>query len=192
MMTLTVATRRGRLALAQTRMVNAALKTQQPDLEVRINEITSEGDRDRRTILWHLKDAGFFTSRLEETLLAGEADLAVHSFKDLPTRQRDGLMVAAVQDRRFAEDCLVAGPGVRSLDDLPVSARVGTSSLRRIAQLGHFRPDIVPVPIRGNVQTRLDKLSGERLDAVMLARAGLERLGLAGRIAFSFDPVNDR
>ena len=189
MMTLTVATRRGRLALAQTRMVIAALKAQRPDIEVVVREITSEGDRDRRTILWHLKDAGFFTSRLEETLLAGEADFAVHSFKDLPTRQRDGLMVAAVHDRRFTEDCLVAGPGVRLLDDLPASARVGTSSLRRIAQLGHFRPDIVPVPIRGNVQTRLEKLGSERLDAVMLARAGLERLGLAGRIAFSFDPV---
>ena len=186
---LTVATRSGRLALAQTHAVIGALKARHGDLEIRIKEITSEGDRDRRTVLWQLKDAGFFTSRLEEVLLTGEADFAVHSFKDLPTRRRDGLIVAAVCDRRFTEDCLVAGPAVRSLEDLPASARVGTSSLRRIAQLGHVRADIVPVPIRGNVQTRLRKLHSDRLDAVMLARAGLERLNLADRISFSFDPV---
>lgn len=185
---LTVATRRGALALVQTRSVIASLKAHDPDLQIDIKEITSEGDRDRRTLLWQLKDAGFFTSRLEEVLLAGEADFAVHSFKDLPTRPREGLAVAAVCDRRFPEDCIVAREAVDSLEKLPPAARVGTSSLRRIAQLGHLRPDLRPEPIRGNVQTRLGKLAGEGLDAVVLARAGLERLDLAGRISFAFDP----
>ena len=186
---LTVATRRGQLALAQTKTVIGALKRQHPDVEVRIKEITSEGDRDRRTVLWQLKDAGFFTSRLEEVLLAGEADFAVHSFKDLPTRQRAGLTVAAVYDRQFTEDCVVARQAAGSIEELTASAKVGTSSLRRIAQLGHLRPDLFCVPIRGNVETRLRKLHREGLDAVMLARAGLERLNLADRISFSFDPV---
>lgn len=186
---LTVATRRGALALTQTRTVVAALKARHPGVEIRTREITSEGDRDRRTVLWRLKDAGFFTSRLEEVLMAGEADFAVHSFKDLPTREREGLTVAAVYNREHTEDCLVARQAVRSIEDLPASAKVGTSSLRRIAQLGHLRPDLICVPLRGNVQTRLRKLRAEGLDAVMLARAGLERLNLAGRISFSFDPV---
>jgi hydroxymethylbilane synthase len=185
---LRVATRRGALALVQTRGVLASLKAHDPDLQIEIKEITSEGDRDRRTLLWQLKDAGFFTSRLEEVLLAGEADFAVHSFKDLPTRAREGLTVAAVCDRRFPEDCIVARDAADSLEKLPPAARLGTSSLRRIAQLGHLRPDLRPEPIRGNVQTRLDKLAGEALDAVVLARAGLERLDLAGRISFAFDP----
>jgi hydroxymethylbilane synthase len=188
MKSLTVATRRGDLALVQTQSVIAALRERHPGLDVRIKEITSEGDRDRRTVLWELKDAGFFTSRLEEALLAGEADFAVHSFKDLPTKARGGLTVAAVLDRRFAEDCVLARGAVGSLAELPPAARVGTSSLRRIAQLGHFRPELRPVPIRGNVQTRVDKLAGGELDAVVLARAGLERLGLADRTSFTFDP----
>ena len=105
---LTVATRRGELALTQTQTVIAALKETHPDLEVRIQEVTSEGDRDRRTVLWNLKDTGFFTSRLEEMLAAGEADFAVHSFKDLPTRPHEGLTVAAVFNRQFPEDSLLA------------------------------------------------------------------------------------
>jgi len=188
MRVLTVATRRGALALAQTRIVIALLTERHPGLQIRVKEITSEGDRDRRTVLWQLKDAGFFTARLEEVLLAGEADFAVHSFKDLPTRDREGLTVAAVCDRRFSEDCVIAGGQTRSLDELPPSARVGTSSLRRVAQLKHLRPDLCPVPIRGNVQTRLRKLGSEGLDAIVLARAGLERLSLAERISFVFDP----
>lgn len=188
MRTLNVATRRGELALAQTRMVIAALKAKHPDLATRIVEMTSAGDRDRRTALWDLKDTGFFTSHLEDALLAGEADLAVHSFKDLPTDQRAGLAVTAVYDRRWPEDCLLAKRPVGSLDELPASAQVGTSSLRRAAQLRHLRPDLHLVPLRGNVQTRIHKLETTDLDAIILARAGLERLGLAHLISFTFDP----
>ena len=187
--TLTVATRRGELAVTQTHRVIAAIKREHPGLDIKIKEVTSEGDRDRRTVLWNLKDTGFFTSRLEEVLLAREADFAVHSFKDLPTRSRDGLTVAAVYDRHFPEDCLLAREPIDSLDQLGEGAKIGTSSLRRIAQLKHARPDLQPVPIRGNVRTRVKKLRTEDLDAILLARAGLERLGLTDEISFTFDPV---
>ena len=185
---LTAATRRGDLALAQTRTVIAALKTKHPDLDVRIREITTAGDKDRRTALWDLKDTGFFTSQLEDALLARAADLAVHSFKDLPTQERQGLAVTAVYNRQWPEDCLLAKRPVHSLDELPRGARVGTSSLRRAAQLHHLRPDLELVPLRGNVQTRIRKLQTTDLDAIILARAGLERLGLAEMISVVFDP----
>ncbi len=186
--TLTVATRRGELALAQTQMVIAALRAKHPDVEVRVHEMVTAGDRDRRTALWDLKDTGFFTSHLEEALLAGEADFAVHSFKDLPTLEREGLAVTAVYDRRWPEDCLLARQSVGSLDELPRAAKVGTSSLRRAAQLRQLRPDVQLVALRGNVQTRIRKLQTIELDAIILARAGLERLGLAKLISCAFDP----
>ena len=185
---LTAATRRGDLAMVQTQGVIAALKAQHPGVEIRIREIVSAGDKDRRTALWDLKDTGFFTSRLEEALLAGEADMAVHSLKDLPTHQREGLTVTAICDRQWPEDCLVAKRPVDTIDALPRAARVGTSSLRRAAQLRHLRPDFELVPLRGNVQTRIRKLQTTDLDAVILARAGLERLGLTDQISVVFDP----
>lgn len=188
MRVLTVATRRGELAMAQTEMVIAAVKARHPDVEIEIKEVTSEGDRDRRTVLWNLKDTGFFTSRLEEILVAGEADFAVHSFKDLPTRQREGLTVGAVYNREFPQDCVLAQRPAGSLDDLAAGAKIGTSSLRRVAQLRHLRGDLEPVPVRGNVQTRIRKLQEGDFDAIVLARAGLERLGLTDLISFTFDP----
>ena len=186
---LTVATRGGALAIAQTKFVAASLQKIHPHLEIRVKQVTTSGDRDRRTALWSLKDTGFFTSQLEDALTAGEADFAVHSFKDLPTEQREGLTITAVFDRNFVEDCLVAGSPVDSLDELPKGAKIGTSSLRRAAQLRHLRADIEPAPLRGNVQTRLKKLDTREFDAILLARAGLERLGLGDRISFVFDPA---
>ncbi len=185
---LTVATRRGDLAMVQTRAVIAALKVRHPEVEIRIKEFTTAGDKDRRTALWDLKDTGFFTSQLEQALLAGEADLAVHSFKDLPTHQPEGLAVSAICDRQWPEDCLLARQPVDSIDQLPRAARVGTSSLRRAAQLRHLRPDLELVPLRGNVRTRIKRLHTTDLDAIVLARAGLERLGLADQISTIFDP----
>jgi hydroxymethylbilane synthase len=188
MKVLTVVTRRGELALTQTRTVIAALQAKYPDLDVRIQEITTAGDKDRRTALWDLKDTGFFTSQLEDALLNGAADFAVHSLKDLPTQERQGLAVTAICNRQWPEDCLLARRPVDSLNGLPHGARVGTSSLRRAAQLRHLRPDLELVPLRGNVQTRIRKLQTTDLDAIILARAGLERLGLAKMISIVFDP----
>jgi hydroxymethylbilane synthase len=160
-----------------------------PGLEIRIEEITTTGDKDRRTALWTLKETGFFTSQVEDALTAHEADFAVHSFKDLPTAQREGLAIGAVFDRNFVEDCLVAKEPVDSIDQLPADAKIGTSSLRRAAQVKHLRADLEPTPIRGNVHTRLRKLDTGQFDAILLARAGLERLGLADKISFVFDPA---
>jgi hydroxymethylbilane synthase len=187
--TLTVATRGGDLAIAQTRHVISALKRSHPDLEVRIHEVTTSGDRDRRTALWNLKSTGFFTSQVEDALLAGQADFAVHSFKDLPTAPRDDLAIAAVFDRVHVEDCIVATGKLGSLDQLPPGARIGTSSLRRAVQLKRLRSDLVPTPIRGNVRTRMKLAGSEQADAVILARAGLERLGLGDKISMAFDPT---
>jgi len=189
MKVLTVATRPGRLAIAQTRIVISALEREYPDIQIKIRKVTSTGDRDRRTALWNLKSTGFFTSQVEDALLAGEADFAVHSFKDLPTAQREGLTIGAVFDRNFVEDCLVSASPVESIEQLPEGAKIGTSSLRRAAQLKHLRADLQPTPIRGNVQTRLRKLDEGQFDAIILARAGLERLGLGRRISLAFDPT---
>ena len=185
---LTVATRGGYLAVAQTEVVVSALRKIYPDIKIKIREVTTSGDRDRRTALWQLKSSGFFTSQVEDCLLTGKADFAVHSFKDLPTQQREGLTIAAVCDRRFAEDCLVANDKNDSIEQLGKSARIGTSSLRRAAQIRHLRPDVEPTPIRGNVTTRIKALEEGKFDAIILARAGVERLGLAEKISLCFDP----
>jgi hydroxymethylbilane synthase len=185
------------LAIAQTRHVIAALKKIHPALHIAVKEITTTGDKDRRTALWTLKETGFFTSQVEDALIAREADFAVHSFKDLPTAQREGLTITAVFDRNFVEDCLAAKQPLHrkasltgdSIEKLPTGAKIGTSSLRRAAQLKHLRSDLIPKPIRGNVQTRLRKLDAGQFDAVLLARAGLERLSLADKISLILDPA---
>jgi hydroxymethylbilane synthase len=189
MKSLTVGTRGGALAIAQTEFVIASLKKLHPDIQIKIKRVTTSGDRDRRTALWNLKGTGFFTSQVEDALLAGEADFAVHSFKDLPTAQREGLTVGAVFDRNFVEDCLLSTSPVKSIEQLPKEAKIGTSSLRRAAQLKHLRSDLEPISVRGNVQTRINLLDTDKVDAVVLARAGLERLNLGGKISFVFDPA---
>jgi len=187
--TLIIATRTGSLALVQTQIVVSALQKLYPDIKIRIKKIASQGDKDRRTTLWELKETGFFTSLLEDALLAKDADIAVHSFKDLPTSIREGLTIAAVLDRKFPEDCLVTASLIKSLDELPKEAIVGTSSLRRTVQLKRLRSDLQCVPIRGNVPTRLKKLEQGDFDAIVLARAGLERLGLGDKASIIFDPT---
>jgi len=198
--TLTIATRTGSLAIVQTQIVVSAIQKLYPALDIRIKKIASQGDKDRRTTLWELKSTGFFTSLLEDALLAKDADppksevspradIAVHSYKDLPTAIRDGLTIAAVLERKYPEDCLVTASLIKSLDELPKEAIVGTSSLRRTVQLKRLRNDLQCVPIRGNVPTRLKKLEQGDFDAIVLARAGLERLGLGDKISIIFDPT---
>lgn len=157
-------------------------------MEIEIKEISTYGDRDKRTALWDLKSSGFFTSQVEDALLAGRVDFAVHSFKDLPTQSRNGLAIAAVCDRIFAEDCLIANDPFNSIEQLPPSAKIGTSSLRRAAQIKYLRKDLVPMPVRGNVPTRIKRLHEGKFDAIILARAGIERLGLSEEISFSLTP----
>jgi hydroxymethylbilane synthase len=187
--TLTIATRTGSLAIAQTQIVADKIQKLHPALDIRIKKIASHGDKDRRTTLWELKETGFFTSLLEDALLAKDADIAVHSFKDLPTAIRDGLTIGAVFDRMFPEDCLVTASPIKTIYELPNEALVGTSSLRRTVQLKRLRSDLKCVPIRGNVPTRLKKLEQGDFDAIVLARAGLKRLGLSDKISIIFDPT---
>lgn len=189
MKTLVVAARGSRLALAQTGIVIDALKQIQPDIDFEIKRITTRGDTQKTAALWQLSGFGFFTKQVEEALLAGEADITVHSFKDMPTEQTEGLTIAAVSERLFPQDCVVSSQPVSSLDDFGPGAKIGTSSFRRIAQIKHLRSDLVTTPMRGNVETRLSKAESGQTDAVILARAGLERLGLAEEISFSFDPL---
>jgi hydroxymethylbilane synthase len=188
MTVLTVATRGGALAIAQTMIVTGKLKEIHPQLRFTIKKITTKGDRDKKTSLWKLRTSGFFTSQVEDSLLSGEVDFAVHSFKDLPTQQRDGLAIAAVCDRQFAEDCVLSTEPISSIDQFKASAKVGTSSLRRMVQLKRLRQDFKPMPIRGNVTTRIRLLEEGKFDAIILARAGVQRLSLAENIAFCFDP----
>ncbi len=188
MKSLTVATRASKLALAQTRIIIHLLEKIHPDLQIKIKKIATKGDIDRKTSLWQLKSTGFFTSKIENFLLAGRADFAVHSFKDLPTKQTPNLKIIAVCNRSFPEDCIVSAKKITSISQLKNAAKIGTSSLRRMVQLKRLRADFEVVPIRGNVTTRVKKVDDSLFDAVILARAGLERINFAHRISFCFDP----
>jgi len=186
---LTVATRPSGLATTQTNIVVDQLRKAHPNIEFEIKTITTSGDTDSKTALWNLKSTGFFTSQLENALLENQADIAIHSFKDLPTQQPQGLTIAAVTQRKPPEDCLLTAKPITSTDQLPNAAKIGTSSLRRTAQIKHLRPDLITEPIRGNVATRIRKLDQGQFDAIILAHAGLLRLSLTDRISICFDPL---
>jgi hydroxymethylbilane synthase len=177
---LRIATRRSALALAQTRMVARAIAAHAPGLEVVEVPIVTEGDRVQDRSLSAVGGKGLFVKDLEAALLDGRADLAVHSMKDVPAALAPGLGIACVPARESPWDLLVAREPV-ALDALPRGARVGTSSLRRALQLAAVRPDLVVEPLRGNVDTRLRKLSEGHYHAVVLAEAGVRRLGLEVR-----------
>lgn len=169
------------LAMTQSRHVAALLEAAHPGLRARIAIISTRGDRVLDTPLAKIGGKGLFTEELEAGLLDGSIDIAVHSLKDLPTALPEGLCVAAVPPREDPRDALVCAEA-SGLDDLPRGARVGTSSLRRRAQLLARRPDLGIVDLRGNVPTRLRKLGDLGIDAVVLAAAGLRRLGLEDRV----------
>lgn len=168
-------TRGSALALAQARQVARALEAAEPDLQVELVEITTSGDESSRTALSSIGDKSRFVKEIEEALLGGEIDLAVHSAKDVPGVLPDGLAIVGVPEREDARDVLCGE--FPSLDDLPEGASIGTSSLRRSAQLLAARPDLQVSELRGNVDTRLRKLAEGSHDAIVLAAAGLKRLG---------------
>ena len=185
---LRLATRRSALALAQTELVAAALRSAWPGLEVELVPVVTEGDRRRDVAITALGGKGVFTAAVQQAVLDGRADLAAHSAKDLPAPQGTGLVLAAVPERADPRDALVAREAVRGLDDLPAGATVGTGSPRRVALLRFLRPDLEVVPIRGNVDTRVRKTRSGELDAVVLAAAGLLRLGLGDELVAPLDP----
>jgi len=176
-----VGTRQSMLALWQARWVVERLGSLYPGVRFPIKTIRTQGDKILDVALAKIGDKGLFTKELEYAILQGEVRMAVHSMKDLPTAIPSELTLAAVCEREYPGDVLVCPSGL-TLDKLPPGARVGTSSLRRAAQLLHYRPDLQIVSIRGNVNTRLSKIEEQRLDAVVLAYAGMARLGLADRI----------
>ncbi|MCX7780386.1 MAG: hydroxymethylbilane synthase [Negativicutes bacterium] len=150
-------------------------------LEVEIRHIITTGDKILDVPLAKIGGKGLFTKELENAMLAGEIDLAVHSLKDMPTELPPGLILAAVTERIDPGDALIS-PRFGTIDKLPCGAKIGTSSLRRKAQLLHYRPDLTAVDLRGNIDTRLQKLETEGLDGILLAVSGLKRLGWQDRI----------
>ncbi|HEX8423205.1 MAG TPA: hydroxymethylbilane synthase [Pyrinomonadaceae bacterium] len=181
-----IGSRGSKLALWQSEWVRARLRESRPEAEIRIEIIKTSGDVMLNVPLATIGGKGVFTKELEEALLAGQIDLAVHSLKDLPTTLPDNLAITAITEREDARDALVLPEGVASDDDslggLPRGAIVGTSSLRRQAQLKHLRTDVQIKDLRGNVDTRLRKLDEGGYDAIILASAGLRRLGFERRI----------
>jgi len=181
-----IGTRGSQLARWQAEWVRARLAENGVNAEILVVETRGDAEVDRP--LHELEGKGFFTKEIEDALLAGRIDVAVHSLKDLPTQLPHGLALAAVPQRHDAREALVSA-GATRLGDLPPGARVGTSSLRRITQVRYLRPDLQVVPLRGNVPTRVRKVeNGDGCDAALLALAGLERLSLGER-ATPIDPL---
>ncbi len=180
--TLRIATRQSRLALWQAEHVAALLRAAHPGLAVELVPMVTAGDRILDRALAEVGGKGLFIKELEVAMFEGRADLAVHSMKDVPAEMPAGMVLATVLERADPHDAFVSNT-YRGLDELPEGARIGTSSLRRQCQLRHARPDLVVAQLRGNVDTRLRKLDEGQYDAIILAAAGLKRLGLDARIA---------
>jgi hydroxymethylbilane synthase len=185
---LVYATRRSPLALAQCRAFCAALRAATPGLELVEEQIVTSGDRIQDRPLSEVGGKGLFVKEIEEALLERRADFAVHSIKDVPGALPPGLALTCIPVRADARDVLVS-PKHLTLAALPAGARVGTSSLRRLVALKRIRPDVDFVPVRGNVDTRLRKVDAGEYDAIVLARAGLVRLGLEGRATEVLSPA---
>jgi len=188
MASIVIGTRGSRLALWQAHYTRDALSAAHPGLTVELEIIRTSGDKNLTQPLHQMGGKGLFTKELEDALLDGRVDLAVHSLKDLPTELPPGLALGATPAREDPADALIAKDGL-SLADLPAGATVLTGSLRREAQVRHARPDVEVGPVRGNVETRIRKLDESDAAAVVLARAGLVRLGLADRITQRLDPT---
>jgi hydroxymethylbilane synthase len=184
--TITIGTRGSQLALWQANWIKDALGSRHPTLSIELTIIKTKGDKILDVPLAKVGGKGLFVKEIEEALLDGRIDLAVHSMKDMPADIPAGLCIGAIPEREDPRDVLITRNGL-PLDQLQQGARVGTSSLRRSAQLLHLRPDLSIVPLRGNLDTRLKKLQSESLDAIVLAAAGVRRMGLADRITQLLD-----
>ena len=180
--TIRIATRESRLALWQAEHVAALLARAHPGLTVELTPMTTKGDQILDTTLAKIGGKGLFIKELETAMLEGRADIAVHSMKDVPADMPEGFEIVTVLEREDPRDALVSA-NYLAIDQIPAGSIVGTSSLRRQAQLQHARPDLKVEPVRGNVETRLRKLDHGNFSAILLAAAGLKRLGLEHRIA---------
>ena len=185
--TIKIATRKSPLAIWQAEFVRDNLLNLHPELNVELIRMTTQGDRILDTPLAKVGGKGLFVKELEHGILAGEADIAVHSMKDVPMAFPAGLHLPVICQREDPRDAFVSNT-YASLDDLPMGSRVGTSSLRRECQLRNHRPDLDVLPLRGNVNTRLRKLDEGLFDGIILASAGLKRLGFEDRISEAMTP----
>src|SRR5712664_2142863 len=187
---LKVGTRGSRLSLVQTELVAESIRQRNPGLRINRKVITTAGDADQRTPLFSLDQKGIFEKEIDQAVLDGRVDYAVHSMKDIPVFEEDSqLLIAMVPERGSVADVLVSR-GDTLLKDLEKGSKIGTSSLLRVAQLRRARPDLNPEPIRGNVETRIQKVDNGEFDAVVLAEAGLARLEITERIS-ELLPVED-
>jgi hydroxymethylbilane synthase len=182
--TVRIASRKSQLALVQTYWVQGELQKHFPDITFEVQTMSTQGDKILDVALAKIGDKGLFTKELEVGMLNGDSDIAVHSLKDLPTRLPEGLMLGCVTEREDPADALVVHENHKDkqLETLPEGAVIGTSSLRRLAQLRHHYPHLEFKDIRGNLNTRLQKLDDGEYDAIILAVAGLTRLGMSDRI----------
>lgn len=187
MHTLRIATRKSRLALWQTEHVAARLQAHFPELKIELLPLSTRGDEILDRSLQKVGGKGLFVKELEQAMLQGEADIAVHSMKDMPVELAPKFCIAAVLERAAPEDALLSHEN-KCFSDLPHNAVLGTSSLRRSAQLLAQRPDLHIKPLRGNVETRIRKWQAGEFDAIVLAHAGLQRLGLSGHITEVLSP----
>ncbi len=185
--TVRIATRKSPLALWQAEFVRAELLKRNPALEIELVKMTTQGDKILDTPLAKVGGKGLFVKELEQGMLRGDADLAVHSMKDVPVELPDGLHLSSICEREDPRDAFVSNR-YKSLDDLPQNARVGTSSLRRQLQIRAHRPDLEILDLRGNVNSRLKKLDDGQFDCIILAAAGLKRLGFDQRITSFIEP----
>ena len=181
-MLIRIGTRGSKLALIQSRWIRKKILEKHPHVQVELTIIKTTGDKIVDSPLSKIGGKGLFVKEIEDALLQNRVDLAVHSMKDVPAELPDGLMLAAFPEREDPRDALIS-TGDAAIDQLPTKATLGTSSLRRAAQILHLRPDLNIVPLRGNVDTRLGKLNGGELDCIILATAGLKRMGLEDRIS---------
>ena len=181
---LRIASRRSQLAMVQTNWVKAELEKAHPGLTITVEAMATQGDKILDVALAKIGDKGLFTKELEAQMLVGRAEIAVHSLKDLPTNLPDGLMLGCITEREDPADALVVNTKNANykIDTLPEGSVVGTSSLRRLAQLRHHYPHLQFKDVRGNVITRLEKLDAGEYDCLILAAAGLTRLGFGDRI----------
>ena len=179
-----IASRRSQLAMVQTNWVKGELEKAFPSIDISIEAMATQGDKILDVALAKIGDKGLFTKEIEAQMLIGRADIAVHSLKDLPTNLPEGLMLGCITERENPADALVVNKKFEKyqLSELPAGSIVGTSSLRRLAQLRYHFPELVFKDVRGNVITRLEKLDAGNYDCLILAAAGLTRLGFSNRI----------
>lgn len=179
-----VGTRGSQLATTQTKQAMAEITDRYPDIQLELIEIVTKGDRLKNHSLATIGGQGAFVKEIEHQLIAGEIDIAVHSLKDLPTLIPIELTIGCTLKRKSPYDCLIVRDSAHNLESLPKGAKVGTSSLRRQAQLLKLRPDLEILPLRGNIDTRIKRLVEGNYDAIMLAHAGIQRLAVAEEEVF--------